>query len=135
METRLAKLEAALEELRAENCSLREELQNLKLQMSDAKASDTSAQPEEPRKPSARWSVIVLALTLIAVPILAFTVWHTNAFWSTTIGALNGLILYIVGPSVWRLLIEGLFRAIPGVLFGQAARVAVDKYRQRRAAR
>lgn len=135
MEKRLAKLEAALEDMRTENRKLREEVQNVQLQLAEVRAYGDQGQSVQGRKLSTRWAVVVLAVTLIAVPVLAFTVGHTSAFWSTTIGAVNGLVLYIVGPGVWRLLGEGLFRAIPGVLFGQAARVAVDKYRQRRAAR
>ncbi len=135
LESRLAKLEAAVEALQAENRKLRDDLQDLQLQLADARELGSVGSSPLPRKLPARWSVIVMALALLAVPILAITVWHANAFWSTTIGAVNGLVLYIVGPGVWRLLVEGLFRAIPGVLFGQAARVAVDKYRQRRADR
>lgn len=135
MEQRLASLEATVQELWAENRKLRQDLQDLRLQLAEQQALDSSAPPEEQRRLPARWAVIVLAIALVAVPILAFSVWHTSAFWSTTIGGVNALVLYIVGPGVWRLLMEGLFRAIPGVLFGQAARVAVDKYRQKRAAR
>lgn len=135
VEQRIARLEAALEELRQENRKLREDLQELRLQLADQQELDPAVPMHMQRKVPARWSVVALAVALVAVPVLAFSVWHTSALWSTTIGAVNGLILYMVGPGVWRLLMEGLFRAIPGVLFGQAARVAVDKYRQKRTAR
>lgn len=133
MEERLARLEGALEELRLESQQLRAQIQELRQQVDEMRVYDTAAPPAAQRRFWARWSVVALVAALVAVPAVAFSVWHTNAFWSTTIAAVNGILLYIVGPGVWRLLIEGLFRAIPAVLFGQAARVAVENYRRRKA--
>lgn len=133
MEERLTRLEEAVEELRSENAELRRQMRDLCEQNADLRMYESLPPPTAQRRFWARWSVVVLVAALIAVPILAYTYGHTNAFWSTAIGALNGLVLYIVGPGAWRLLTEGLFRAIPAILFGQAARVAVDNYRKKRA--
>lgn len=133
MEERLKRLEEAVEELRSENAELRRQVQDLREQTADLRMYEALPPATAQRRFWAKWSVVVLVAALITVPILAYTYGHINAFWSTAIGALNGLVLYIVGPGAWRLLIEGLFRAIPAVLFGQAARVAVDTYRKKRA--
>lgn len=140
MEERLKQLQEAISQSQHENrdlrgqlVELREQVSELRDQVADLRIYETSGPPPTQRKLRARWSVVVLAIALIGVPSLAFTFAHTNAFWSTFIAAVNGIVLYIVGPGVWRLLMEGLFRAIPGVLFGQAARVAVDTYRRKKA--
>lgn len=136
MEERLARLEKAVAQLQAEN-------QCLKLHVADLAARLPAEEAPEDGVESAtlkgrwkqqirrRWPLVAVALT-IAVPLVALTVWHLDAFWSTAIGFLNGVLLYYLGPKAWALLVEGLFRAIPGVLFGQATRIALDKFRSRR---
>lgn len=127
MEDRVAGLEQAVADLQQENARLREELVELR-------ALITVGEPGRPRSTRtfrARWSVLVLAVALVAVPAFAYSTLH-NGLVSTLIGALNGLILFIVGPGAWRLLIEGVFRAIPAVLFGQATRIAWEQYRNKR---
>lgn len=79
-----------------------------------------------------RYSVAFLILGLILVPVALITIGHLNAFWSTVVASLNAVIFYFVGPSAYHLLVEGLIRAIPGILLGQTARVTVDKMRNRR---
>lgn len=150
MEERLAQLEKAVATLQGENERLRQELEEavaaLKAQGEQLRAelalltggpADQAA--DEAASPSGllkgrlrrRWPLIAVGLT-VAVPLLALSVWHLDAAWSTVLAFLNGLFLYYIGPRAWALVIEGAFRAIPGVLFGQAARVAVEKFRSRR---
>ena len=132
---RLARLEKAVAQLQAENEELRQRVAELAARLPNEEILD----PVESATPSGRWKaqmrrrwpLVAVALT-IAVPLVALTVWHLDAFWSTAIGFLNGLLLYYIGPKAWALLIEGLFRAIPGVLFGQATRIALDRFRARR---
>lgn len=140
MEERVNRLEQSLADLQRENRELREQLAALRGEMNRSRVESATRQevggllglPWRDRA-WARWSVIALVIALVGVPVLAFTFGHVSAFWSTVIGAVNGVVLYLVGPGAMRLLIEGLFRAIPAVLFGQAARVAVDTYRRKKA--
>ncbi len=140
MEERLAQLEQAVSALQVENEQLKQDLSDLRSRFQALigdQATEEEAHAETTRRGRIkswlrkRWPLVALALG-IAVPILALTVWHLDTFWSTFFAFLNGFLLYYVGPKAWALLIEGLFRAIPGVIFGQATRIAVDKYRARR---
>lgn len=132
VEERVDRLEGLVHALEKETADLRTRVTELQQQLAEARLYAPAGETPAQRKFFAKWSVVVLITALIAVPSLALSVYHTNAFWSTFIAAINGLVLYIVGPGVWRLLMEGLFRAVPGVLFGQAARVAVDNYRKKK---
>lgn len=134
MKERLERLETAVTELKQENKELREQLQAIAARLAEvdpamAVAVET-ASPGTQRK--AKWAVIGLVVSLVVMPVLAFTVGHLNGWWSTVLGALNAVILYLVGPGVYHLLIEGLVRAIPAVLLGQTTRVAIDKVRRKR---
>lgn len=147
MEERLAQVEKAIEQLQLENERLKQDVAALqdreehwRQELEDlAGRLPVESTPDDSTTPSGRWKgqmrrrwpLVAVALT-IAVPLVALSVWHLDAFWSTAIAFLNGILLYYIGPRAWALLIEGLFRAIPGVLFGQATRIAVDKYRTRR---
>lgn len=159
MEERFAHVERAVADLEAENRRLRQEVEGLQARVSTLEQEVSArverleqgmtalqdplqeAEAEDAATPSGqwkgrlrrRWPLVAVALT-IAVPLVALSVWHLDAFWSTAIAFLNGLLLYYIGPRAWALLIEGLFRAIPGVLFGQATRIAVDRFRKRRKA-
>ncbi|HEY3364538.1 MAG TPA: hypothetical protein VGK74_05755 [Symbiobacteriaceae bacterium] len=140
MEDRLAKVEQALKELQLENRQLRSDVKALRMavrarESAAPHAGDHAIAPAEVVRQTrlrSRYSVAFLVLGLILVPLLAITVGHLNAFWSSVIGAINGIILYFVGPGAYHLLIEGLIRAIPGILLGQTARVTLDKMRNRR---
>lgn len=144
MEQRVARLEQAMTELLQENRQLRAELEVLRAQVQQsiaAPSAETSAQQAAGagtttaarRWWSSRWSLLALGLIVVVVPVLAFSLGHVNAFWSTIIGSLNALFFYFVGPGAVRLLIEGLVRAIPGIALGQTTRIFVDKMRARRA--
>jgi hypothetical protein len=133
VEERLDRLEQAIIALRMENQQLRTEVGSLKRKIYAAAEQQAEVADLEPPRFKSRWAFVGLSVLVVALPVVALTVWNMNAFWSTTIGAVNGILLYLIGPGILRLLIEGLFRAIPGVLFGQATRIAVDKYRQRKA--
>lgn len=129
VEERLAKLEAAVAVLQAENLELRREL----AQLQGREPGETDEATPKGRAEwwlKKRWPLVALALT-IAIPVLSLTVWGLGAFRSTAIAFVNGLLIYLIGPQAWALFVEGIFRAIPGVLFGQATRIAVDKYRSR----
>jgi hypothetical protein len=134
VEERLARLEEALEEFRAENRELRFQLNELRAQVkqaADALPPVTESQ-ESPRWRT-RWAVALLIFFIVVVPVVALTLGHVNAFWSTVIGTLNAMFVYFIGPGAIRLLAEGLLRAIPGILLGQSARIAVDKMRGKKA--
>lgn len=141
MNDRLTRLEKALEELRAENRELRAELQELRSQLPGAEAEEATeaslkaaAHEAQNRGRSIwrnRWSIIILGLCLVVVPILLWKS-HLSTFWTTVVSAVNAIIVYFVGPGAIRLLIEGLVRAIPGVLLGQTARITVDSMRKKR---
>lgn len=131
MEKRLTRLEQALEELRAENRALRDEVRQLRIRLAASGEPAPAAATGGRSWRRAKWSVIGLVLSLVLVPVVALSVLHMNAFQSTTIAAMNAVLLYLVGPSAWRLLAEGLVRAIPAVLFGHATRIAIEKWRGR----
>lgn len=137
MEQRLERLEQAISELQTENRRLRTELEELRTQLErevepDAGIDSVIASAPARRKFWSRWPGVVLIILIVVLPVVTLSFWHVNAFWSTFIGTLNGLFLYIIGPGIWRLLMEGLFRAIPGVLLGQSARLAVDRFRAKK---
>lgn len=131
MEKRMIRLEQALDELRADNRELRDEVRQLHIRLAAAEGPLSAGGANGRSWLRARWSVIGLVVSLAVVPVVALSVLHMNAYQSTTIAALNAFLLYLVGPSAWRLLAEGLLRAIPAVLFGQATRIAIDKVRTR----
>lgn len=138
MDERLTKLEQALEDLREENRQLRRDLDDLRERLIQNEVAAVSDQVHETetaiRRPfRGRWTYIILIACAVVVPVVALTVWHTNALWSTVIGAINALVVYFVGPGAVRLLAEGLLRAIPGVLLGQTARITVDTMRKKKA--
>lgn len=138
MEDRLARLEQALEDLRSENGELRQELADLRERLIQSEAAAVADEVHETdnairRRFKGRWSVVILIASIVVVPILALTIWHANAVVSTAIGALNALVVYFIGPGAVRLLVEGLLRAIPGVLLGQTARITVDNMRKKKA--
>ncbi|HWI52969.1 MAG TPA: hypothetical protein VNT01_12595 [Symbiobacteriaceae bacterium] len=138
MEERLARLEQALEELRAENGLLRRDLTELQERLANEEAAavvDQVAETETAirRRIKGRWIYAVLIASIVVAPVVLLTLRHTNAFVSTGVGALNALILYFIGPGAVRLLAEGLLRAIPGVLLGQTARITVDSMRKKKA--
>lgn len=137
MDERIARLEQALEELRAENRELRRDLTALqeRLSQDETAAAEVEADAESnaQKRFKARWGYVALISGLVAVPVLAWTIWHANTFWSAVIGAVNALIVYFIGPGAVRLLAEGLLRAIPGVLLGQTARITVDSMRKKKA--
>ncbi len=135
MEDRLAKVEQALAELREENRRLRQELEELKNRQIRPDGSEPDHLTPTQRKMWRRWSVVVLVLSLVVVPVLLLTVWHTNAFWTTTISAANALVVYFLGTGGLRLLVEGAIRAVPAILLGQTTRIAVERFRNRRSAR
>jgi hypothetical protein len=131
LEERLARLEHAVAELRTENMQLREQLRLLGAKPEAGVPSEAASDAlPAPRRARARWSVVALVASLILMPFLALTGLHMNAFQSTAVTALNAILLYVVGPAAWRLMIEGLVRAIPAVLFGQATRIAIEKWRK-----
>lgn len=145
VDERLARLEQALEELRAENRQLRRDLTELQDRLTESETAAAAAEAEtevetaeaveaaERQRVKGRWGYVALIAGLVAVPILALTIWHANTFWSAVIGAVNALIVYFIGPGAVRLLVEGLLRAIPGVLLGQTARITVDNMRKKKA--
>jgi hypothetical protein len=131
VEERLTRLEEALEHLREENRQLREELELLRaLVERDTVSAAALVTPEAGRRSRLLW--LVLSLVGIVLPVVALTIWHWNAFWSTLLGAAQALLVYFLGPSAMRLMAEGLVRAIPGVLLGQTTRIALDNMRKRR---
>jgi hypothetical protein len=138
VEERVARLEQALEEIRAENRQLRTELEELRAQVtleeadaSEAAAADTSAR----RSFWTRTLVIILSIFVVGVPVLLTTAGHIDAIWSAAIGFVNALVVYLIGPGAIRLLAEGLVRAIPGVLLGHTTRIAFDNIRNKKKAR
>jgi cation transport ATPase len=144
VDERLARLEQALEELRAENRELRRDLTELQERLTQTEMAATEAEADTAetaesaeatarQRAKGRWGYFALVSGLVAVPILAWTIWHANTFWSAVIGAVNALIVYFIGPGAVRLLAEGLLRAIPGVLLGQTARITVDSMRKKKA--
>jgi O-antigen ligase len=135
---RLARLEQELAELKAENRRLRGDLDHLRDEVIahmtaqltvEAAASDAAVRT----RLKGRWWYIILTTAVIVLPVVLLTILHANAFWSTVIGALNAIFVYMIGPAAVRLLAEGLIRAIPGVLLGQTARITLDKVRRKRA--
>lgn len=131
MEDRLVRLEEALEELRVENRELRQELNELRAQVSQTAPvpAPITEEAEATRWWRSRWGVAVLAAVIVIVPMVALTVGHVSAFWTTVIGTVNAFFIYLIGPGLVRLLAEGLIRAIPTVLLGQSARLYLDKRR------
>jgi hypothetical protein len=138
----LAALRREAEALRAAIRALREEEQQLRSEAASLRADleEVRHQADLPLHPPAvsgtRWSGsrLLLALGLIALlgaPILALSFWHLNALQSTVLTAVNAFLIYLFGPGIVRLLLEGFVRAIPGVLLGQTVRIAVDKFRNR----
>lgn len=138
MDARLARLEQSLDELKAENRQLRGELEELRgrvCQPEPESEADKAEQESQSRsRQRGRWTAALILLAgLIAVPTLVLTIWHPNAFWSTVVTSVNALLVYFIGPGAVRLLVEGLLRAIPGVVLGQTARITVDNMRRKRA--
>ena len=138
MDERLTRLEQALEELRAENRQLRRDLSELQERLIQGEVAAVADQVEANdtairRRFRGRWTWVILIACIVVVPVFALTIWHQNALVSTVIGAVNALVVYFVGPGAVRLLIEGLLRAIPGVVLGQTARITVDNMRKRKA--
>ncbi|HWI63506.1 MAG TPA: hypothetical protein VNT75_16840 [Symbiobacteriaceae bacterium] len=138
MDERLTRLEQALEELRAENQALRRDISELQERLIQGEAAAVADQVEANdtairRRFRGRWTWVILVASIVVVPVLALTIWHQNAVVSTVIGAVNALVVYFIGPGAVRLLIEGLLRAIPGVVLGQTARITVDNMRKRKA--
>lgn len=138
MDERLARLEQALEELRAENRQLRRDLTELQERLVNEEAAAVVDQVAETdtairRRIRGRWIYAILITCIVVAPVALLTLWHTNAFISTGIGAINALIIYFIGPGAVRLLAEGLLRAIPGILLGQTARITVDSMRKKKA--
>lgn len=129
MDDRLARVEAALDELRLQNQQLQLEVQELRGQLANGVVADTAPSLARGR---ARWTPLFLVLGLVVIPVIILTLWNVNAFWSATVGAVNGILFYLVGPKAIQLFIEGLFRAIPGIVLGQTTRIAVDTVRQRK---
>ena len=138
MDERLARLEQALEELRAENRQLRRDLTGLQERLASEEAAavvDQVAETETSirRRLKGRWIYALLIACIVVAPVVLLTVRHKNAFLTTAVGAVNALIVYFIGPGAVRLLAEGLLRAIPGVLLGQTARITVDSMRKKKA--
>ncbi|HYF93518.1 MAG TPA: hypothetical protein VD969_14995 [Symbiobacteriaceae bacterium] len=138
MEDRIAKLEQALVELRAENGQLRQDLADLRERLIHSEAAAVAENVRETdtairKRFKGRWTYIVLIASIVVVPVIALTIWHQTPLVSTVIGALNALVVYFIGPGAVRLLAEGLLRAIPGVLLGQTARITVDSMRKKKA--
>lgn len=132
----LSSYQAEVLHLRDKLAILEADADQLRIALTGHHPSETAEEAESPvgllkGRLRRRWPLVAVALT-IAVPLVALSVWHLDTFWSTTLGFLHGILLYYIGPRAWFLLIEGAFRAIPGVLFGQATRIAVDKFRERR---
>jgi len=138
VEDRIAKLEQALVELRAENGQLRQDLADLRERLIHSEAAAVAENVRETdtairKRFKGRWTYIVLIASIVVVPVIALTIWHQTPLVSTVIGALNALVVYFIGPGAVRLLAEGLLRAIPGVLLGQTARITVDSMRKKKA--
>lgn len=138
MDERLTQLEQAIEELRTENRQLRRDLSELQERLIQGEVAAVADQCEANdtairRRFRGRWTWVILVASIVVVPVLALTIWHQNAVVSTVIGAVNALVVYFIGPGAVRLLIEGLLRAIPGVVLGQTARITVDNMRKRKA--
>jgi hypothetical protein len=125
-----------LEQLLSENRQLREQFGALEAQMRPPTPAEVAAEvlPSPVEAKTAKHRVALSVITSVAlVPVLAYTVLHMNAVQSmamTAVNALLALLLYFLGPVAGRLLMEGLMRAIPTVLFGQATRLAIDKWRK-----
>jgi len=137
VDERLARLEKALEELKAENRELRAEMKALRDRLIEETADNivenASAATPVRSKFRGRWTAIIALVCLVVVTVTVFTVWHPNAFWSTVVASVNALVVYFVGPGAVKLLVEGLLRAIPAVLLGQTTRIAVDNMRKKKA--
>jgi hypothetical protein len=122
-----------LEQLLSENRQLREQFAALEAKMRPPTPAEVAAQvappPAEDKTPTHRVALSVIA-SVALVPVLAYTVLHMNALQSTAMTAVSALLTYFLGPVAWRLLMEGLMRAIPTVLFGQATRIAMNKWRK-----
>jgi hypothetical protein len=148
VEERLKRVEASLlqltvenrqllEQLLNENRQLREQLDALEAKMRPPTPAEVAAEVAPPAvdpKMSTHRVVLSVIASIALVPVLAYTVLHMNAVQSTAVTAVNALLLYFLGPVAWRLLMEGLMRAIPAVLFGQATRIAMEKWRKGRKA-
>lgn len=138
MDERLARLEQAIAELRAENELLRRDLTDMRERLLQSETAAGAEPVQETNtalrgRSRSRWTWVVLGSCIVVVPILAVTLWHQSPVVSTGIGAVNALVVYFIGPGAIRLLIEGLLRAIPGVVLGQTARITVDNMRKRKA--
>lgn len=120
-----------LEQLLNENRQLREQLNALEAKMRPPTPAEVAARvAPPPAEMSTRRVVLSVIASVALVPVLAYTVLHMNAVQSTAVTAVNALLLYFLGPVAWRLLMEGVIRAIPAVLFGQATRIAIEKWRK-----
>jgi|GEM_PF-6485230 len=133
MHDRLARLEKAMEELRAENRELRADVQEIRERIYRESGINVGVTTPSRRRILMRWAVPLVSIVLVVVPVVVLTLNHATAFWSTVIGALNALFVYFVGPGAIRLLAEGLVRAVPGIVLGQTTRLAVDSMRRKKA--